>query len=126
MLVAVEVLHERGDAALVIEIVLDRLVVPLVAQQDAYARVEEGEFAIAVLKLLEIELGDVFESVGRRQKGNARTGAVGGDLVDDFERGVSIAMLGAHAMLLAAAPDRQLGSFGQSVHHRDADAMKAA
>src|SRR5690606_35952054 len=102
------------------------LVVPLVAQQDAYARVEEGEFAIAVLKLLEVEFGDVLESVGRRQKGNARTGAVGGDLVGDFERGDGVAMLEAHAMLLAAAPDRQLEPFGQSVHHRDADAMKTA
>src|SRR5690606_21684563 len=112
MLVAVEVLHERGDAALVIEIVLDRLVVPLVAQQDAYARVEEREFAIAVLKLLEVEFSDVLESVGRRQKGNARTGAVGGDLVGRVELGGGIAMLKAHALPLAGAPDRQLEPVG--------------
>ena len=42
LLVAIEPFHEGGDPALVIEIVFLDLLMALVAQQDAHARVEEG------------------------------------------------------------------------------------
>ncbi len=72
LLVAVEIFDEGRDPAFVKQIVLDHFVVALVAQQDTHARIEECEFAVAMLQLLEIEFGDVLEGVGRGQEGDAR------------------------------------------------------
>src|SRR5690606_41954417 len=47
-------------------------------------------------------------------------------IADDLERPHRIAVLEAHPVLLAVAPDRQLEPFGERVDHRDADAMEAA
>ena len=62
---AVEIFDEGGDAALVIELDLARLVVARVGQDQPDARVEEGELAEAVLEPLEIEFDDL-EGVGAR------------------------------------------------------------
>ena len=61
MLVAVEILDECTDTAFVKKVMLKRLFMALVTQKDAHARVKERQFAIAVLKLLEIKLGYVLE-----------------------------------------------------------------
>src|SRR5206468_5119805 len=66
----VEPFDERGDATLVIELMLDPLVMPRIDQNQANARIEEGELAIAMLELVEIEVGDL-ERVGTRQEGHA-------------------------------------------------------
>ncbi|EAQ28787.1 hypothetical protein NAP1_14348 [Erythrobacter sp. NAP1] len=134
-LVAVEPLYECGDAAFVEQVMLDRLFVAQVADEDTHARIEESELAIAVLKLFEVELGHVLESVGRGLEGHARAllvAVVVGILFDlgriafDFEAVHRIAMLKAHPMLLAITPDDELEPFGQRVHDRHAHAVKAA
>jgi hypothetical protein len=71
-LVAIEILHERGDAAFVDRArPLLHLLVPRVAQEQADARVQERELAIAVLELLEIIFGDL-EGRGAGEEGDAR------------------------------------------------------
>src|SRR3546814_7375965 len=72
-LVAVEIADERPDAALVVQVVRLMLGVARIDELDPYARVEEGELAIAVLELFEIELGDILERVGRGAEGDRKS-----------------------------------------------------
>src|SRR3546814_6064988 len=88
----------------------DMLGAARVDQLDADARIQEGELAIAVLELLEIELDDVLERLGRGLKGDARALLARGRGAADDERGDRIAMFEAHPMLFAVAPDRQFRS----------------
>src|SRR3546814_1330420 len=71
-LVAVEPFDESRDAAFIEQVMHDMLGAARVDQLDADARIQEGELAIAVLELLEIELDDVLERLGRGLKGDAR------------------------------------------------------
>ena len=72
LLVAVEIFDEGRDSAFVEQVVLQRFLVPVVAQFDAHAGIEESELAIAVLQLVEIELGHVLERVLAGLEGDAR------------------------------------------------------
>ena len=121
---AVEIFDEGADAALIIELMLLPLLVPRVGEDHADAGIEEGELAIAMLELLEIELGDL-ERVGRGQEGDPRALLVAGR-ADDLQRRDRVAMGEAHVMLLAVAPDGEIEPFAERVHHRDADAVQAA
>src|SRR3954453_19863461 len=104
---------------------LDALLVPRVGEDHADAGIEESELAIAMLKPLEVELGDL-EGVRARQEGDAgallalRRGA------DDLERSDRVAMSEAHVMLLAVAPDSQVEEFAERGDAADADAGQAA
>jgi hypothetical protein len=103
---AVEPFDEGRDAAFVKQLMLDPLLVPRIREHQPNAGVEKGELAVAVLELLEVEVGDL-EGLGARQEGH--TGALlAFDLGDDLQRRFGIAMAEAHEMLLAVAPDRQL------------------
>src|SRR5690606_16235 len=97
--------------------------------------VEKGELAVAMLELLEIELGDVLEGVGTGHEGDARTllepvlvtacrdlRRVPGNL----ERLDRDAVLEAHRVLLAVAPDDQLEPLAERVDDGHADPVKAA
>src|SRR5690606_37277682 len=46
-------------------------------------------------------------------------------VADDLQRGYRIAVLEAHPVLLAVAPDGQLEPFAKRVDHRDANPMQA-
>ena len=59
------------DPAFVIQVMLSHRFVPLVAQQDAHARIEERELTVTVLELVEIELEHVLEGVGAGREGHA-------------------------------------------------------
>ncbi|GAA3255635.1 hypothetical protein GCM10020258_14210 [Sphingomonas yabuuchiae] len=98
---------------------------PRIGQEQAHARVEERQLAIAMLELREVELGDL-ERRGRRQEGHASALLPRLGLADDLERRDGVAMGEAHVMLLAVAPDGQVQEFGQRVHHRHADAVQTA
>src|SRR3546814_2584001 len=79
-----------------------------------HPRIEEGKLAVAVLELLEIELDDILERVGRGEEGDARPLLAGrrGPPVD--QRRDRVAMLEAHPMFPAVAPDRQFEPGRQS------------
>src|SRR3546814_9052379 len=72
-LVAVEPFDEGRDAAFIEQVMHDMLGAARVNQLDADARIQEGELAIAVLELLEIELDDVLERLGRGLKGDRKS-----------------------------------------------------
>ena len=122
---AVEIFDEGGDAALVIELVLDALLMPRVGEDHAHAGVEEGELAVAMLEPLEIELGDL-ERLGAGQEGDPRALLSLGRGADDLERRFGVAVAEAHEMLLAVAPDGEVEPFGERVDDADADAVEAA
>ena len=130
-LVAIEIGNECANAALVIEVVfLDLLVAP-VAQQNADARIEEGQLAIAVFQLLEIELQHILEGFGAGHEGDAgalfnAALAVRRGITHHAQRFHRIAMGKFHPVFLAIAPDGQLQPFRQGVHHGNADAMQPA
>src|SRR3546814_15423067 len=97
----------------------DMLGAARVDQLDADARIQEGELAIAVLELLEIELDNVLERLGRGLKGDARDLLARGRGAADDERSERIAMSVAHTMLFAVAPDRQFQPFAHRVYNRN-------
>src|SRR3546814_11959344 len=84
-------------------------------QLDPHPRIEEGKLAVAVLELLEIELDDILERVGRGEDGDARPLLDGrrGPPVDQPR--ARVAMLEAHPMLPARAPDRPFAHSGHPV-----------
>ena len=125
LLGAIEVFDERGDPALVIELDRPLLLMPRVRQEQPDAGVQERELAIAVLELVEVELGDL-EGGGRGQEGDARTLLPGLGDADDLQRQHGVAMGEAHIMLLAVAPDRQVQPFAERIDHRHADAVQPA
>ena len=102
----------------------------LVAQQETHTRIEESEFAIAMLQLLEIKFGNIFERVGGCKEGDARAlfrlAVYNRRIADNLERRFRIAVAETHPMLFAFAPDGKLKPFGQGVHNGNADAMKPA
>jgi hypothetical protein len=123
-LVAVEIAHERLDAALVAHFLalLDR--VALVAQHDVNARIEERELAQPVLQRGEVELRHA-EGLAAGQKRHLRADLVVG-CADDRERSDRLAVAELHGVFLAVAPDGELEPSRQRVDDRDADSVQAA
>src|SRR4051794_12032555 len=104
---------------------LDPLLVPGIGEDQPHAGVQEGELAVAVLELLEIEVGDL-EGVGAGQEGYAGPLFAFGSLADNLQRRFGVAVAEAHEMLLTVPPDGELEPFGQRIDDADADAMEAA
>ena len=121
---AVEPLHERADAAFVEQFMLHLFLVPGIDQEQPHARVEEGEFAVAMLELRKVEFGDL-EGRGAGEEGDARPLLAVGR-ADNLERRLGIAVAEAHIMLFAVAPDVEIEPFGERVDDRDAHAVQAA
>src|SRR6185437_16661528 len=102
--------YERLEPPLIVQVDLDRLGVPQVAQQDVHARIEEGEFAQPVFQRLEVEL-DHGEGGGSRKESDLRTAAplIGaGRLVrlvmaGDLQRRIGVAIAEGHLEDLAVA-----------------------
>ncbi len=122
---AVEILHERGDSALVIELMLHPLLVAGVGEKHADAGVEEGKLAVAVLEPFEIVFGD-FERVGAGQEGDPCALLAVGRRADDLQRRFGFAVAEAHEMLLAVTPDGQVEPFAERVDDADSDAVETA
>ncbi|GJE72869.1 hypothetical protein CHKEEEPN_4430 [Methylorubrum podarium] len=120
---AVEIAHERLDAALVAELLPPVLGMARVGQHDAHARVQEGELPQALLQRREVELRH-REGFGARQERHLGAAAVA-RRADDLERGHRVAVMELHPVFLAAAPDPQLQAHRQRVDDRDADAVQA-
>src|SRR5687768_720417 len=104
---------------------LDPFLMTRVGEDQADARVQEGELTVAMLELFEVEIDDL-ESRRARQEGHARALLALGRGAGDLERRDRVAESEAHLMLLAVAPDRQVEPFAERVDDRDADAVKAA
>ena len=126
ILVAVEIFDEGRNPALVEQVVDDMFGVARIDQLDPYARIEKGELAIAMFQLFEIELGDILEGIGRCHEGDAGALLARRRRPVDLERRNRIAMLEAHPMLFAIAPDRQFEPFAERVDDRYADAVQTA
>src|SRR5262245_26774533 len=99
--------------------------VTAVDQDDPDTRVEEGEFAIAMLKPFEVELSDL-EGFRARQEGYLGALLPLGRLANDLQRGFRVAVAEAHEVLFTVAPDGEVEMFAKRVDHADTDAVKAA
>ena len=130
-LVAVEVLDERLDAALVVIVDLGRLLGAFVAQRDADALVEERHLAEARLERIKIECAGledarfgILAGLYIRPELYGRAGAVG--LADDFEVVEHLAALVFLLIDFAALIDGHLQVAAQRVDAARAHAVQAA
>jgi hypothetical protein len=103
LLGAVEIAHEGGDAALIVQFDIARFDAALVGKQNAYTGIEEGQLTQTMFKRGEIEFG-LGEGAGRGQEGHFGAAAAR-CFSDDAERRIGIAMRETHEMLLAIAED---------------------
>ena len=104
LLGAVEIADEGLDAAFVIKLHILGLDAALVAQQNAHAGIEEGEFAQAMLDGGEIEFG-FGEGCGAWQEGDFGAALAFGGSPSVCKRPIGIAIGEAHGMILAVAVD---------------------
>ena len=126
---AVEITHERLEAAFVVEVLALGLGVAQVGQHDVHARVEEGELAQAMLdrRIVELDHGEGFGRGRERDLGAALRPAVDKRRgPHDLQRRDHVAMGEFDEMLEPVAPDAQDEPRRQGVDHRHADAMQAA
>ena len=128
--VTVQIFHERANAALVIQVMFFDLRMTVVAQQNADAGIQKRQFAIPMLKLVKIKFEHIFERLGRRHEGDARTlfrFAIGHwRIATNDQRRNGVAMFKAHPMLFAFAPNGELKELRQRVDDGHADAVQTA
>ena len=92
-------------AAFVMQCLLDFRAAAFIGDVDAYAGIEEGKLAQPVFQRVIAEAG-LFENFGGRMKRNLCAGLFFRNaFVDGFERRLRNAVLEAHKMFLAVAPD---------------------
>ena len=120
-LVRVEVLHERVDAALVLELVV--LPLALVLERDRHPGVEEGQFAQPLGQRVVAEIERLED---RRVRKEGDLGAAPLRLAGHLERGDGPAALVGLLVDLVVAPDLELEPLGERVDDRDADAVQTA
>ena len=119
---AVQVLHEVDDAAVVLEGRLEALAA-LVAEADLEAPGEERHLAEALLERRAVVL-DRLEDLQVREERDARAAPVGRLAARELrDRRATLVRL---LVLVAVTPDGQVKPLGQRVHHRDADAVQSA
>jgi hypothetical protein len=101
-----------------------------ILDDDADARVQEGQLAQpvlqrleAVVKVAERSFGNVGLGRGKEAHPGAALAGGGADLVHVHD---AVAMFEPRAVFLVVAPDRQLQPFAQRVDDRDAHAMQTA
>ena len=121
----VEIAHERDEAAVVVEQLLDRLGAALVAQQDGHAGVQERQLAQPMLERLVAELG-LREHLDRWHE--REFGAAPAVRRADYgKRRLGLAaVLEADQVLVLVAPDAQLEPLRERIDHRHADAVEPA
>ncbi len=119
--VAVEMLDERLDPALVFEHIF--LAGALVPQPDADPGIEKRQFAQALGQHVVMKI-DVGEYGGAGLEADFGAGLLG--LADGLQRRLRVAEPIVLLVELAVAVDGQLQGLGQRVHHRNADPVQAA
>ncbi len=123
ILLLVEPLDERDDAAVERVHALAHRLAALVAQRDREAAVEKRELAQALLQDVPVELGHL-EHLGIGLEPLYRPGAVGlAELLELLHRD---AALEPHLPQEAVAPDVRHRPLGERVDDGDADAVQAA
>ena len=120
-LVLVQVLHERDDAAFVLELVA--LPVALIVDRDEDAAVQEGELAQPLRERVEAVFGRL-EDLRVRLEGDLRAAPLRG--AGDFEIAGRRTALVALLIDLPVAPDLEVETLRERIHHRDADAVQTA
>ena len=123
LLVPVQPFHELDQAALGEELLLLHLVLPLVAEDDRDALVQERELTEAVGERRVAELQH-REHFGVGLEGDGGAGALG--LAEDAERLGGLATGKGHVMPAAVAVHHHLEPLREGVDHRHADAVQAA
>ena len=124
LLGTVEILHECGDAALIVQVDGLRLGMAVVSDGDEHTRVQKGELAQPVLDGVVVEVG-LRERFRAGQEGDL--GALAPALLANGGQGrVRHAVSEAHLPVLPAAPDIQFEPGRERVHHRHAHAVQAA
>ncbi len=123
-LVAVEISHERLDAALVDHLLALLDGVALVGQHDADAGIEERQFAQAVLQRRPVEFGHGEGLLGGQERHLGAAPLERG--ADVGERGDRLAVAELDHGFAAVAPDRELEHARQRVDDGDADAVQPA
>ncbi len=118
---AVQVLDERDDAALVLELVF--FLAALVLDRDAHALVQKGELAEPLREDVEAQLHDL-EHLGVGLESDARPGVF--RFPHFFERRLRRAALVALLVDLAVALDLDLQVLGERVDDRQPDAVQPA
>jgi hypothetical protein len=111
-LVAVEMLDEGLDAALVLEDVL--FAAALVQQADAHAGIEEGQLPQALGQNIVVKL-DVVEGAGTGLEVDFGTGALG--LADDLQAPLGLTVVILLAIGLTVPVDGHDQALGEGVHH---------
>src|SRR5215216_2910104 len=120
---AVQVLHEVDDAAVVLERRLEALGAALVAEADLEAPGEEGHLAEALLERRAVVV-DRLEDLEVGQEGDARAAPI--RLGALRERAGRDAALVGLLVLVAVAPDGEVEPLGERVDDRNADAVETA
>ncbi len=122
-------MDEGENAAFVMQLDRFRIAVARIGEMQTHAGIEEGQLAQPVFQGREVEF-DLGEGLARHHEGDFRAGTVRVVLdrrrTDDLERRLGLAVLEAHDMLVAAAPDAQFEPLRQRVDHRNADAVQTA
>ncbi len=123
LLVAVEILHELDQTALVEELLHLGSLLALVGQHDPDAAVEEGELA----EPLRQGVPRVFQHRENLRVGlEGHRGAGAGRHPDHAQLLGGVAADKRHLVARAGAIDRDRQLFGEGVDHRDADAVQPA
>src|SRR5688572_801532 len=117
--VLVQVLDERHDAAVVLELVA--LAVALVVERDHDAAVQEREFPQSLRQRVEAVLGGLEDlGVGPERDLGAATLSCAGDL----QIGQWCSALVALLIDVAVAPDLEIEPLGERIDHRHTDAVQ--
>ena len=120
-LVLVQVLDERDDAAVVLELVA--LAVTLVVERDQNAAVQKRQFTQALGERVEAVVGGLEDlQIGLECDLGAATLRRAGNRQGRHRRAALIRLL----VHVAVAPDFEVEPFGERVHHRHANAVQPA
>ena len=110
---AVEIAHEGLEAALVHQLLAPHLGMARIGEDDAHARIEEGELAQPVLQRGVVELHH-GEGLRGGQEASLPCRARPSDGPTTTQRRIGIAVGEAHRVLLAVAPDAQAQPLDES------------
>ena len=126
----VQPFHKGSNPAFVIKLHFLLFGMARVDQEQAHARIEEGQLPKPMLELVKVKLGDL-EGFRARQKGHARATLGAATFIlsrraDHLERGNRIAVLELHIMFLPVAPNLEIEPDRERVDDGHANAVEPA